>query len=99
SILKRFHSPSRVGFNRNDPDDPFSVGRGDLDPFGRTGGGMVFDPFHPGGRRGGPDPSAGLPEEPFHLVLGLIPLVHLELVRVPEKKIKQSPCPMNHENE
>ncbi|XP_071142842.1 proteasome inhibitor PI31 subunit-like [Mytilus edulis] len=45
----------------NDPDDPFSVGRGDLDPFGRTGGGMVFDPFHPGGRRGGPDPSAGLP--------------------------------------
>ncbi|XP_052097246.1 proteasome inhibitor PI31 subunit-like isoform X1 [Mytilus californianus] len=44
-----------------DPDDPFSVGRGDLDPFGRTGGGMVFDPFHPGGRRGRPDPSAGLP--------------------------------------
>ncbi|VDI04789.1 sec1 family domain-containing protein 1 [Mytilus galloprovincialis] len=50
-----------LGQEMNDPDDPFSVGRGDLDPFGRTGGGMVFDPFHPGGRRGGPDPSAGLP--------------------------------------
>jgi len=42
--------------------DPFAVGRGDLDPLaGGFGGGMIMDPFHSGGFRGGPDPSAGLP--------------------------------------
>ena len=44
-----------------DADDPFSVGRGDLDPFGRGQGGMLFDPSRSGGPRFGPDPSAGLP--------------------------------------
>ncbi|KAH3748936.1 proteasome inhibitor PI31 subunit-like [Dreissena polymorpha] len=45
-----------------DPDDPFSVGRGDLDPFGRGGGGMFFDPLRGGrGPRFGIDPSSGLP--------------------------------------
>ncbi|KAK3088484.1 hypothetical protein FSP39_019747 [Pinctada imbricata] len=44
-----------------DPDDPFAIGRGDLDPFARgRGGGMLFDPMRSGPRRG-PDPSAGLP--------------------------------------
>ncbi|XP_045181324.2 proteasome inhibitor PI31 subunit-like [Mercenaria mercenaria] len=47
----------------NDPDDPFSVGRGDLDPLhGGIGGGMLFDPMRGGrGPRFGMDPSAGLP--------------------------------------
>ncbi|ESP03029.1 hypothetical protein LOTGIDRAFT_110935 [Lottia gigantea] len=43
-----------------DPEGPFSVGHGDLDPLGRMGGGMLMDP-----RRSGPsfgmDPSSGLP--------------------------------------
>ncbi|XP_052761514.1 proteasome inhibitor PI31 subunit-like [Mya arenaria] len=44
-----------------DPDDPFSIGRGDLDPL-RSGGGMLFDPMRGGrGPRFGMDPSAGLP--------------------------------------
>lgn len=46
---------------RRDPEDPFSVGRGDLDPFGRGPPGMMFDPMRPRGPRFGPDPSAGLP--------------------------------------
>ena len=31
--------------------DPYSVGRGDLDPLrgGLGGGGMIFDPMHPSG--------------------------------------------------
>ncbi|KAL5014448.1 hypothetical protein ScPMuIL_008718 [Solemya velum] len=33
-----------------DPDDPFAVGRGDLDPLGRGPGGMVFDPLRAGPR-------------------------------------------------
>ena len=52
-------------FFRNEPDDPFSIGRGDLDPFGGglgRGGGMFFDPMRGGrGPRFGMDPSAGLP--------------------------------------
>lgn len=52
--------PNRQPAFRNDPDpfyqpDPFDVrniGRGDLDPLGRGGGGMIFRPempFRPGG--------------------------------------------------
>ena len=49
-------------FFRQDPDSPFSVGRGDLDPFGAGMGGMLFDPMRGGrGPRFGLDPSAGLP--------------------------------------
>ncbi|XP_059614487.1 proteasome inhibitor PI31 subunit [Phlebotomus argentipes] len=52
-----------IGINRGIP-DPFSVGRGDLDPLGRLGGGMLFPgPGHghfppPGGFR---DPGFGIP--------------------------------------
>lgn len=47
---------------RNEPDDPFSIGRGDLDPFAAgRGGGMVFDPLRTGVPGMRPDPSAGLP--------------------------------------
>nr|XP_022301346.1 proteasome inhibitor PI31 subunit-like [Crassostrea virginica] len=46
----------------NEPDDPFSIGRGDLDPFAAgRGGGMVFDPLRTGVPGMRPDPSAGLP--------------------------------------
>ncbi|XP_064652343.1 proteasome inhibitor PI31 subunit-like [Lineus longissimus] len=42
--------------------DPFSVGRGDLDPFGGHPGGMLVDPMRQGRHPGmGFDPSAGLP--------------------------------------
>ncbi|KAK6183594.1 hypothetical protein SNE40_011043 [Patella caerulea] len=44
-----------------DPDGPFSVGRGDLDPFGGMGGGMLMDPRRSGGPGFGMDPSTGLP--------------------------------------
>ncbi len=38
--------------------DPFEVGRGDLDPFGRgIGGGMLMDPRHPSRHR----PQMGIP--------------------------------------
>ncbi|KAL4217689.1 Proteasome inhibitor PI31 subunit [Mactra antiquata] len=69
----RDHDPLRVpntGSRRprptpewNDPDDPFSIGRGDLDPLhGGMGGGMLYDPMRGGrGPRFGMDPSAGLP--------------------------------------
>ncbi|XP_064597561.1 proteasome inhibitor PI31 subunit-like [Liolophura sinensis] len=43
-----------------DPGDPFSVGRGDLDPL-RGGGGMMMDPFRGRGRMPGFDPSFGIP--------------------------------------
>lgn len=70
---ERDEDPLRVGPRRNprpgrdwnEPDDPFSVGRGDLDPFGAgpgRGGGMFFDPMRGGrGPRFGADPSSGLP--------------------------------------
>ncbi|XP_060069125.1 proteasome inhibitor PI31 subunit-like [Ylistrum balloti] len=53
------HMPQRPP-DWSDADDPFSIGRADLDPLGR-GGGMRFDPFR--GNRPGmrPDPNAGLP--------------------------------------
>lgn len=44
--------------------DPRSVGRSDLDPFARPGGGMIFDPFSPRPDRGRPNPfgpGPGLP--------------------------------------
>jgi hypothetical protein len=46
------HQPSQ---QPNPLRDPFSgVGSSDLDPFGRIGsGGMLMDPFHPQGGRGG----------------------------------------------
>lgn len=56
-----------VSVFRNEPDNPFSIGRGDLDPFGPGpglggGGGMIFDPMRGGRRpRFGMDPSLGLP--------------------------------------
>lgn len=46
---------------RADPDDPFAVGRGDLDPFGGGVGGMMMDPMRGRGSRFVPDPNAGLP--------------------------------------
>ncbi|XP_014282723.1 proteasome inhibitor PI31 subunit [Halyomorpha halys] len=49
-----------------DPErDPLRVGQSDLDPLGRGGGGMIFNPFNnqPGG--GLFDPSAGLPGPPL----------------------------------
>jgi hypothetical protein len=39
--------------------DPFSVGRGDLDPFGGHPGGMLMDPMRQW-RQPGVDPNAGL---------------------------------------
>jgi proteasome inhibitor subunit 1 (PI31) len=49
-------------FLRKEPDDPFSIGRGDLDPFAAgRGGGMIFDPMRTGVPGMRPDPSAGLP--------------------------------------
>ncbi|XP_062592078.1 proteasome inhibitor PI31 subunit-like, partial [Saccostrea cucullata] len=55
--------PQRATGGWNEPDDPFSIGRGDLDPFAAgRGGGMVFDPMRSGAIPGmRPDPSAGLP--------------------------------------
>lgn len=70
---ERDEDPLRVGQPRyprpgrdwSEPDNPFSIGRGDLDPFGAgpgQGGGMFFDPMRGGrGSRFGMDPSAGLP--------------------------------------
>lgn len=47
-----------------DPErDPLRVGRSDLDPLGRGGGGMIFNPF--GGRPSVLDPSMGLPGPPL----------------------------------
>lgn len=41
---------------RDHRDPLFNIGRGDLDPLGRGGGGMIFQPpFRPG--FGGPNPS------------------------------------------
>jgi len=59
-----------------DPDDPFSVGRNDLDPFGGMGrgGGMLMDPRGLLGRgigRGTPGP--GMPNMPGQLPRGAIP--------------------------
>ena len=48
--------------SRADPGDPFSIGRGDLDPLaGGVGGGMMFDPMRSGFPGRGRDPNAGLP--------------------------------------
>lgn len=58
------HTPEWI-----DPDDPLSIGHGDLDPFGHggAGGGMLFDPLRGSrGPRFGMDPSAGLPERLPH---------------------------------
>lgn len=45
---------------RADPNDPFSIGRADLDPLA-SGGGMVFDPMRSGGRLPGvPDLESGM---------------------------------------
>lgn len=44
--------------------DPGSVGVGDLDPFGRGGGGMIFDPFAPRIDRRGLDPPGPGPSLP-----------------------------------
>nr|CAD7448223.1 unnamed protein product [Timema bartmani] len=40
---------------------PLRIGQDDLNPFGRTGGGMIFDPFNSRGRGGIPDPGIGIP--------------------------------------
>lgn len=57
---------------RNEPDDPFSIGRGDLDPFAAgRGGGMMFDPLRTGIPGMRPDPSAGLPSRLPPSVLSL----------------------------
>lgn len=54
--------PMRNPGGWNEPDDPFSIGRGDLDPFAAgRGGGMMFDPLRTGIPGMRPDPSAGLP--------------------------------------
>ncbi|XP_048727093.2 proteasome inhibitor PI31 subunit-like [Ostrea edulis] len=54
--------PQRAPGGWNEPDDPFSIGRGDLDPFAAgRGGGMIFDPMRTGVPGLRPDPSAGLP--------------------------------------
>ncbi|WAR17423.1 PSMF1-like protein [Mya arenaria] len=56
-----FATEDLSSYKKQDPDDPFSIGRGDLDPL-RSGGGMLFDPMRGGrGPRFGMDPSAGLP--------------------------------------
>lgn len=70
----RYSGPSGIGGPiplRPDPfwadpeRDPLRVGHNDLDPLGRGGGGMIFNPFsnQPGG--GLLDPSAGLPGPPL----------------------------------
>nr|BAN20707.1 proteasome inhibitor [Riptortus pedestris] len=52
--------PAGVNPIWSDPErDPLRVGRSDLDPLGRGGGGMIFNPF--GGRNPIADPSSGLP--------------------------------------
>jgi hypothetical protein len=58
---------------RSQPDDPFSIGRGDLDPLhGGMRGGMLFDPMRGGkGPRFGTDPSACLPSRLPPYVLSL----------------------------
>ncbi|KAK2140918.1 hypothetical protein LSH36_1205g00086 [Paralvinella palmiformis] len=46
----------------HEPDDPFAIGRGDLDPLGPLGGGMVFDPLRVNRPMRGINPNAGLPQ-------------------------------------
>ncbi|PSN43741.1 Proteasome inhibitor PI31 subunit [Blattella germanica] len=65
-IDDEYDNPLRIGQPRGpagpidwDPlRDPFAVGRSDLDPLSRGGGGMIFNPFGQGGIR---DPGAGIP--------------------------------------
>nr|CAD7268225.1 unnamed protein product [Timema shepardi] len=40
---------------------PLRIGQDDLNPFGRAGGGMIFDPFNPRGRGGIPNPGVWIP--------------------------------------
>ncbi|XP_055686886.1 proteasome inhibitor PI31 subunit [Lutzomyia longipalpis] len=57
-------SPLEVrGFDvhRRFPENPFSVGRGDLDPLGRLGGGMLFPSPDMPFAGGIPDPGFGIP--------------------------------------
>nr|CAD7401100.1 unnamed protein product [Timema cristinae] len=46
---------------RNPERHPLRIGQDDLNPLGRTGGGMIFDPFNSRGRGGIPDPGIGIP--------------------------------------
>ncbi|CAH1407797.1 unnamed protein product [Nezara viridula] len=49
-----------------DPErDPLRVGQSDLDPLGRGGGGMIFNPFNNQPGSGLFDPSTGLPGPPL----------------------------------
>lgn len=57
-----------IGINRGIP-DPFSVGRGDLDPLGRLGGGMLF----PGPGQGHFPPPGGFRDPGFGILGGLPP--------------------------
>nr|CAD7579525.1 unnamed protein product [Timema californicum] len=41
---------------------PLRIGQDDLNPFGRAGGGMIFDPFNPRGRGGIPNPGVWIPD-------------------------------------
>jgi len=62
-----FVPPIRPPFG-GPPIDPFSVGRADLDPFARGGGGMMMDP------RGFPSPPRpGMPANPFPGMPGGLP--------------------------
>ncbi|KAM9296974.1 proteasome inhibitor PI31 subunit [Gastrophryne carolinensis] len=54
-------NPPRHPPTWEDPSGHFPYGAADLDPLGRSSGGMIFDPLHSGRTRPRPDPLGGLP--------------------------------------